>query len=64
MNMNHGVLDYTGRALVAARSAEIPGVVELTIHTPTTVASALMDAYALMELRDLITEALERANNK
>lgn len=64
MNMNPGVLDYTGRALVAARSAEIPGVVELTIHTPTTVASALMDAYALMELRDLITEALERANNK
>ena len=64
MNMNPGVLDYTGRALVAARSAEIPGVVELTIHTPTTVASALMDAYALMKLRDLITEALERTQDK
>ena len=64
MNMNPGVLDYTGRALVAARSAEIPGVVELTIHTPTTVASALMDAYALSELRTIIQKTLERTQDK
>lgn len=61
---NPSVLDYTGRSLVAARSTEIPGVIELTIHTPTTVASALMDAYALMELRNIIQKALERSNNK
>lgn len=58
------VLDYTGRSLVAARSAEIPGVIELTIHTPTAVASALMDAYALSELRNIIQKALERSNEK
>lgn len=61
---NPSVLDYTGRSLVAARSAEIPGVIELTIHTPTTVASALMDAYALMELRNITQKALERSNEK
>ena len=62
--MNPGVLDYTGRALVAARSAEIPGVVELTIHTPTTVASALLDSYALSELRTIIQKTLERTQDK
>lgn len=61
---NPSVLDYTGRSLVAARSAEIPGVIELTIHTPTTVASALMDTYALMELRNIIQKALERTQDK
>ena len=61
---NPSVLDYTGRSLVAARSAEIPGVIELTIHTPTAVASALMDAYALSELRNIIQKALERSNEK
>ena len=61
---NPSVLDYTGRSLVAARSAEIPGVIELTIHTPSTVASALTDTYALMELRNIIQRALERSNEK
>ena len=61
---NPSVLDYTGRSLVAARSAEIPGVIELTIHTPTAVASALMDTYALSELRNIIQKALERSNEK
>ena len=61
---NPSVLDYTGRSLVAARSAEIPGVIELTIHTPTAVASALMDAYALMELRTIIQKTLERTQDK
>ena len=55
---NPSVLDYTGRSLVAARSAEIPGVVEVTIHTPTTVATAQLDSYALNELRTIITSAL------
>lgn len=59
-----GVIDYTGRALVEVQSAETPGVVKLTIHTLTTSTSALLDAYALVELRDLITEALERINDK
>lgn len=53
-----GVLDYTGGALVEVQSAEIPGVIELTIHKPTTVATALLDSYALSELRTLITSAL------
>ncbi len=61
---NPSVLDYTGRALVAARSAEIPGVIELTIHTPTTVATAQLDSYALGELRTIIQKALERTTNK
>ena len=59
-----GVFDYTGRALVEVQSAETPGVVKLTIHTLTTSTSALLDSYALMELRDLITEALERTDDK
>lgn len=62
--MNPGVLDYTGEAVVDVHSAGIPGVVKLTIHTSTTSTSALLDSYALMELRDLITEALERTNDK
>ena len=62
--MTPGVLDYTGEAVVDVRSAGIPGVVKLTIHTSTTSTSALMDSYALSELRDLITEALERTNDK
>ena len=61
---NPSVLDYTGRSLVAARSAEIPGVIELTIHTPTTSTSALLDSYALSELRAIIQKTLERTNNK
>lgn len=61
---NPSVLDYTGRSLVAARSAEIPGVIELTIHTPTAVASALLDSYALSELRTIIQKTLERTQDK
>lgn len=59
-----GVLDYTGEAVVDVHSAGIPGVVKLTIHTPTTSTSALLDSYALNELRDLINEAFERTNDK
>lgn len=62
--MTPGVLDYTGEAVVDVQSAGIPGVIKLTIHTPTTSTSALLDSYALTELRDLITEALERINDK
>ena len=62
--MNPGVLDYTGEAVVDVHSAGIPGVVKLTIHTSTTSTSALLDSYALMELRDLINEALERTDDK
>ena len=61
---NPSVLDYTGRSLVAARSAEIPGVIELTIHTPTTSTSALLDSYALGELRTIIQKTLERTQDK
>lgn len=61
---NPSVLDYTGRSLVAARSAEIPGVIELTIHTPTTSTSALLDSYALSELRTIIQKTLERTQDK
>jgi len=59
-----GVLDYTGRALVEVQSTEIPGVIELTIHKPTTVATALLDSYALMELRAIIQKTLERTQDK
>lgn len=62
--MNPGVLDYTGEAVVDVHSAGIPGVVKLTIHTSTTSTSALMDTYALMELRNIIQRALERSNEK
>lgn len=59
-----GVLDYTGKAVVEVHSAGIPGVIELTVHTTATFATAQLDSYALTELRDLITEALERTNDK
>ena len=62
--MNPGVLDYTGEAVVDVRSAGIPGVVKLTIHTSTTSTSALMDSYALSELRAIIQNAFERTNDK
>ena len=62
--MRECILDYTGEAVVEVRSAGIPGVIELVIHTSETSTSALLDSYALMELRDLINEALERTNDK
>ena len=62
--MTPGVLDYTGEAVVDVRSAGIPGVVKLTIHTSTTSTSALMDSYALSELRTIIQKTLERTNDK
>ena len=62
--MNTGVLDYTGEAVVDVRSAGIPGVVELTIHTPTTSTSALLDTYALSELRAIIQNTFERTQDK
>lgn len=62
--MTPGVLDYTGEAVVDVRSAGIPGVVKLTIHTSTTSTSALMDSYALSELRAIIQNAFERTNDK
>lgn len=62
--MNPGVLDYTGEAVVDVRSAGIPGVVKLTIHTSTTSTSALLDSYALSELRTIIQKTLERTQDK
>lgn len=62
--MTPGVLDYTGEAVVDVQSAGIPGVVALQIHTSETSTPALLDSYALTELRDLINEALERTNDK
>lgn len=59
-----GLLDYTGEAVVDVHSSGIPGVIELTIHTPTTSTSAFLDAYALSELQTLIQKAFERTNNK
>lgn len=58
------MLDYTGTTALTLRSAGIPGVVALEIHTSETSIPALLDSYALTELRDLITETLERTNNK
>ena len=58
------MLDYTGTTALTLRSAGTPGVVKLTIHTPATSTSALMDSYALGELRNIIQKALERTNNK
>lgn len=58
------MLDYTGTTALTLRSAGIPGVVALQIHTSETSTPALLDSYALTELRDLINEALERTNNK
>ena len=62
--MRDGMLDYTGTTALTLRSAGIPGVVALQIHTSETSTPALLDSYALTELRDFITEALERINNK
>ena len=62
--MRDGMLDYTGTTALTLRSAGIPGVVALEIHTSETSTPALLDSYALMELRDLITEALERTQDK
>nr|DAR65191.1 MAG TPA: hypothetical protein [Caudoviricetes sp.] len=62
--MRDGLLDYTGTTALSLRSAGIPGVVALEIHTPATSTSALMDSYALGELRNIIQKALERTNNK
>ena len=62
--MRDGLLDYTGEAVVDVHSAGIPGVVKLTIHTSTTSTSALMDSYALSELRTIIQKALERTQDK
>lgn len=62
--MNPGVLDYAGEAVLDVRSAGIPGVVKLTIHTSTTSTSALLDSYSLNELRVIIQKALERTNDK
>ena len=62
--MKDGLLDYTGTTALTLRSAGIPGVVALQIHTSEASIPALLDSYALMELRDLINEALERTNNK
>lgn len=62
--MMDGLLDYTGTTALTLRSAGIPGVVALQIHTSETSTPALLDSYALTELRDLINEALERINNK
>ena len=59
-----GVLDYTGEAVVDVHSAGTPGVVKLTIHTSTTSTSALLDSYALSELRAIIQKTLERTTNK
>ena len=57
------MLDYTGTTALTLRSAGIPGVA-LQIHTSETSTPAQLDSYALTELRDLITEALERTNDK
>lgn len=62
--MRDGLLDYTGEAVVDVQSAGIPGVIKLTIHTPTTSTSALLDSYALSELRTIIQKTLERTNEK
>ena len=61
---NPSVLDYTGEAVVEVRSAGIPGVIELVIHTSETSNSALLDSYALSELRTTIQKTLERTNDK
>ena len=62
--MRDGMLDYAGTTALTLRSAEIPGVVKLTIHTPTAAASALLDAYALSELQTIAQKALERTDDK
>lgn len=46
--MRDGLLDYTGTTALSLRSAGIPGVVALEIHTSETSIPALLDSYALM----------------
>lgn len=62
--MRDGLLDYTGEAVVDVQSAGIPGVIELTVHTTATFATAQLDSYALSELRTIIQKTLERTNEK
>ena len=62
--MSESILDYTGEAVVDVRSAEIPGVIELTIRTSEPSTSALLDTYALSELRIIIQKTLERNQDK
>lgn len=62
--MRDGLLDYTGTTALTLRSAGIPGVVALQIHTSEASTSALLDSYALMELRTIIQKTLERTNDK
>lgn len=62
--MRECILDYTGEAVVEVRSAGIPGVIELMIHTSETSTQALLDSYALSELRTIIQKTLERTQDK
>lgn len=62
--MRECLLDYTGTTALTLRSAGIPGVVALEIHTSDTSIPALLDSYALMELRDLINKELGRTDNE
>lgn len=62
--MRDGLLDYTGTTALTLRSAGIPGVVALEIHTSETSTPALLDSYALSELRTIIQKTLERTTNK
>lgn len=62
--MRDGLLDYTGTTALTLRSAGIPGVVALEIHTSETSIPALLDSYALSELRTIIQKTLERTDNK
>ena len=62
--MRDGLLDYTGTTALTLRSAGIPGVVALEIHTSETSTPALLDSYALGELRTIIQKTLERTQDK
>lgn len=62
--MRDGLLDYTGTTALTLRSAGIPGVVALEIHTSETSTPALLDSYALSELRTIIQKTLERTQDK
>ena len=58
------MLDYTGTTALTLRSAGIPGVVALEIHTSEASIPALLDSYALSELRTIIQKTLERTQDK
>lgn len=62
--MRDGMLDYTGTTALTLRSAGIPSVVALQIHTSESSTSALLDSYALSELRTIIQKTLERTQDK